>query len=162
MAIIEISRILIRCNVYFYGSIKFTTILLYALQKSKHTETLYSQLEQNRKKLNILILFFCPLNTSLIVELVLQYKTPICAMFTLHVLILFFLFIIFCYLLFTVFYLFFLFLMAAPRSLMQEAIFPLASSHQISMGTFGPFYTIIITFHHSSNCTRWNIYVKKE
>ena len=95
-------------------------------------------------------------------SLVLQHKTPIGAMFTLHVLILFFLFIIFCYLLFTVFYLFFLFLMAAPRSLMQEAIFPLASSHQISMGTFGPFYTIIITFHHSSNCTHWNIYVKKE
>jgi hypothetical protein len=43
----------------------------------------------------------------------LQYKTPIGAMFTLHVLILFFLFIIFCYLLFTVFYLLFLFLMAA-------------------------------------------------
>jgi hypothetical protein len=35
--------------------------------------------------------------------LVLQYKTPIGAMFTLHVLILFFLFIIFFYLLFTVF-----------------------------------------------------------
>jgi len=38
---------------------------------------------------------------------VLQYKTPIGAMFSLHVLILFFLFIIFCYLLYTVFYLFF-------------------------------------------------------
>jgi hypothetical protein len=59
-------------------------------------------------------------------ELVLQYKTPIGAMFTLHVLILFFLFIIFCYLLFTVFYFFFLFLMAAPRNLMYEAIFPVA------------------------------------
>ena len=47
-------------------------------------------------------------------------------MFTLHVLNLFFLFIIFCYLLFTVFFLFFLFLMAAPRSLMKEAIFPVA------------------------------------
>ena len=42
-------------------------------------------------------------------SLVLQHKTPIGAMFTLHVLILFFLFIIFCYLLFTVFYLFFYF-----------------------------------------------------
>jgi hypothetical protein len=48
-------------------------------------------------------------------DLVLQYKTLIGAMFTLHVLILFVFFIIFCYLLFTVFYLFFLFLMAAPR-----------------------------------------------
>ena len=46
---------------------------------------------------------------SLCCPLVLQYKTPIGAMFTLHVLILFFLFIMFCYLLFTVFYLFFYF-----------------------------------------------------
>jgi hypothetical protein len=70
-----------------------------------------------KQNLEKLCKFIRNINKS-VVLLVLQYKTPIGAMFTLHVLILFFLFIIFCYLLFTVFYFFFKFLMAAPRSLM--------------------------------------------